>query len=553
MNLLPARPPAQPVTDPPARLRGQDPYATLADLENPVYVIGDGGTVQLSARPPAGGQALLAAAAPLPPGRLGPAAFRAHHGVQANYMAGAMAGGIAGTELVRALARAGYLASLGAAGLSAARLDAALGTLARDLPDTPYACNLIHTPSAPRLEGLCVDLCLRHRVRCVEASAFVQLTPDLVRYRATGLRRGRDGSVTVGHRVVAKVSLPQTAEMFLRPAPEALVAELLRRGALTVEQAELARTVPMADDVTVEADSGGHTDRRALSVVLPAVLALRDRIGEERSRTSMPVVPAVRVGAAGGIGTPHAVAAAFALGAEYVVTGSVNQATVEAATGDAVKRLLATADLTDCLMAPAADMFEQGVTVQVLGRRTLFAGRAALLHRLYRDHDSLDDISAEQRRHLEQRVLGLPVEEVWRQTRAYLGTHDAGRLARADADPKHRMALVFRWYLANASRWATAGDQRRSSDWQIWCGPAMGAFNQWTRDTALAEPDGRHAADIARHLMRGAAYLTRLHHLRSSGVHLPPSCDQYRLPPARRVPPPADAEPRRTPYQSVHS
>ena len=41
---------------------------------------------------------------------------------------------------------------------------------------------------------------------------------------------------------------------------------------------------------------------------------------------------AIRVGAAGGIGTPEAAAAAFVLGADFILTGSINQCTVEAGT-----------------------------------------------------------------------------------------------------------------------------------------------------------------------------------------------------------------------------
>ena len=83
------------------------------------------------------------------------------------------------------------------------------------------------------------------------------------------------------------------------------------------------------------------------------------------------------------------------MGAAYLVTGSVNQSCVEAATSDAVRRMLAQAQQADIAMAPAADMFEMGVKVQVLKRGTLFAMRAAKLYELYRSHDGLDQIPAE--------------------------------------------------------------------------------------------------------------------------------------------------------------
>ncbi|GHG53596.1 PfaD family polyunsaturated fatty acid/polyketide biosynthesis protein [Streptomyces griseocarneus] len=503
-------------------------YAVLSATDLPCYVVRSGGRggVTHDCPAPGSGVALLAAAGPLPPHRLGSAAFARRHGVRFPYMAGAMAAGIASEELVGALSDAGCLAAFGAAGLSEPRLDSALGRLERELGrrGMPYACNLIHSPMAPHAERFCVDLCLRHRVRCVEASAFVRLTPEVVRYRVTGLRADPATGMRAEHRLIAKVSRPETAEMFLRPAPEALVAELLARGDVSAEQAALARAVPMADDITVEADSGGHTDRRPLTVLLPAVVGLRDR-----TPPPLPGGEPVRIGAAGGIGTPRAVVAAFCLGADYVVTGSVNQATVEAGTSAAVKRLLAEALLSDCVMAPAADMFEQGGTVQVLGRGTLFPGRAARLYRLYVDHDGLDDLPPEERRRLE-RYFGRSLPQAWEEAAGYLRARHPSRLPRAARDAKYRMALVFRWYLAMASRWATSGADGHAEDWQVWCGPAMGAFNDWARGSALAAPGGRHVADVAGHLLRGAAFHTRLDQLRACGVRIPAAWAEYRLP-----------------------
>ena len=73
----------------------------------------------------------------------------------------------------------------------------------------------------------------------------------------------------------------------------------------------------------------------------------------------------IRVGAAGGIATPHSAAAAFAMGAAFVVTGSINQGCLEAATSDTVREMLANAGQADVTVAPAA------LTVPVLNARSL--------------------------------------------------------------------------------------------------------------------------------------------------------------------------------------
>jgi hypothetical protein len=94
---------------------------------------------------------------------------------------------------------------------------------------------------------------------------------------------------------------------------------------------------------------------------------------------------------------------------------------------------------------------------------------------------------------------------------------------RAESDPKHKMALVFRWYLGLSSRWANAGEPSRQVDYQIWCGPAMGAFNEWTKGSFLENPASRDVTTIAMNLLYGAAVVTRVNTLRSQGVRLGPA------------------------------
>ncbi|WP_330181271.1 PfaD family polyunsaturated fatty acid/polyketide biosynthesis protein [Nocardia sp. NBC_01503] len=465
---------------------------------------------------------VLAAVPPLSPERLGDKAFRTAHGVRAAYAAGAMANGIASPDLVVAMAEAGYLASYGAAGVPPAAVDAALAQLSAKLAGKPFACNLIHSPSELALERAIVDACLRHEVRCVEASAFMDLTPEVVRYRVSGLAVNRQGVLEVWNRLIAKVSRVEVAELFLRPAPERLLRQLVETGAITAEQARLAEQLPMADDITAEADSGGHTDRRPLVVLLPELVAARDRIAR-----TVPGAAAVRIGAAGGIGTPDAAAAAFALGAAYIVTGSVNQSAVEANQSEATKKLLATAQFADCTMAPSSDMFELGVQVQVLRRGTMFASRAQRLYDLYRAYDGIDALPAEIRKDLEDKLFRRPLADIWQDCVTYFTERDPAQLVSAEGNPKAVMALVFRWYLGLSSGWSIRGEADRLADYQIWCGPAMGGFNSWVTGSHLAAPGNRRVADIADQLMTGAAYLTRVAQLRTAGVRLPAECSRY--------------------------
>ena len=455
---------------------------------------------------------------PLPIQNLGDASFRQDHGLRYAYVAGAMANGIASVELVIAMARAGMLGFFGAAGLGPDRVTAAVDRLQRELGGLPFGVNLIHSPNEPSIEAAVADLLIQRRVRLIEASAYLRLTLPVVRYRVAGIHRDADGNIVTPNRIVAKVSRVEVATQFFSPPPAELLNELVRTGELTAEQAALAAQIPVAQDVTAEADSAGHTDNRPLVTLLPTLLALRDRLATQ-FRYSQPL----RVGAAGGLSTPASLAAAFAMGAAYVVTGSVNQACVESGSSEVARKMLAQAEQADTAMAPAADMFEMGVKLQVLKRGTMFPMRAAKLWELYRAHPSLEAIPAADRDTLEKQHFRASLTDSWASTRAFWLQRDPSQVERAERDPKHKMALVFRSYLGLSSRWANAGEPSRVLDYQIWCGPAMGAFNEWTRGTFLAPPEQRRAALVGLNLLYGAAVQLRLNALRLQGISLPPA------------------------------
>ncbi len=470
----------------------------------------------------AGEHALVAALPPLWPEHLGSRAFLEAHRCRFPYVVGEMAQGITTARMVVAAHAHGLLGFFGAAGLPPAKIEAAIdeiqagvaGHAGRD-PDS-WGVNLIHSPNEPELEDAVVDLYLRRGVRRVSASAYMALTPMLVRFAASGLWQDGSGRIHRTSCVFGKISRPETAKHFLQPAPAAMLEALVRDGKLTALEARLAARVPVATDLTVEADSGGHTDNQALPAVFPTVKQLALRLGAE-----LGLEAPVRVGAAGGLGTPDAVAAAFTMGAAYVLTGSVNQSAVESGLSLRGRQLLAAARLGDTTMAPAADMFEMGVKVQVLKRGTLFAQRAHKLYELYRAWPSLESIPPAERSKLERDILGGSVEELWASTRAFFERRDPRQLDKAEADPKHKMALVFRAYLGQASKWAIAGDEKRALDFQIWSGPALGAFNAWVQGSPLEPLEARTVGQIANNLLEGAAVVTRAQQLRAAGCPVP--------------------------------
>ncbi|MFO0761204.1 MAG: PfaD family polyunsaturated fatty acid/polyketide biosynthesis protein [Byssovorax sp.] len=483
-----------------------------------------GEIVPASQRGAPGTFALLASLPALYPEWLGDRSFGEAHRVRFPYVVGEMANGIATTRMVIAAARAGMLGFFGAAGLGFERVERAVDELERELGAAlPWGVNLIHSPNEPALEERVADLLIRRGVPIVSASAFMALTPAVVRCALAGVRADASGRVHRPRRIFAKISRAEVARRFMGPAPAEMLAALVARGLLTPEEAALGARIPVAEDVTVEADSGGHTDNQSLSALFPTILALRDDLAEKHGFTSP-----IRVGAAGGLGAPGAVAAAFALGAAYVVTGSVNQSAIESGLSPQGKAMLAQAEVADVIMAPAADMFELGVKVQVLKRGTMFGVRAARLYEAYHAHPSLDAIPADERRRLEREVLHESFERIWEDTKQFWQRRDPSEIAACERDPKRKMALVFRWYLGKASKWAIDGEPDRRADYQVWCGPAMGSFNAWAKGSFLADPEKRAVVQIGLNLLEGAAVITRAHQLRSYGLPVPSQAFDFR-------------------------
>ncbi len=504
----------------------------INDITTPVAVfskddeiyIGREGTATLSLNESVhdNGEPLIAYAPALYPEHLGDRAFKKAHNLNYAYIIGAIANGITSEAMVIAASKAGMLGFFGAGGLSIERISTAIDTIKTNVGTNPFGFNLIHSPGALHHEQAVVDLYLQKQVHLVSAAAYMLLTEPLIQYRLTGIHRDATGTIVCPNKVIAKVSRVEVARQFFSPAPAKAVRRLLEKKLITPEEAELSAYIPVAEDLTAEADSGGHTDNRPALALLPTMIALRDdMLKQHQYQTSL------RVGMGGGISTPESAAAAFSMGAAYILTGSVNQSCREAGTSDTVKQLLAKTEQADVIMAPAADMFEMGVKVQVLKRGTMFALRGSKLYDYYRNYDSIESMPESIIADLEKKYFRIPVDQEWQNTEAFFTKRDPSQLERVKQDPKHKIALLFRSYLGRASLWAINGEPDRAIDYQIWCGPAMGAFNDWVKGTFLEKPENRNVAIVAMNLLVGACVVTRASWLRQQGVSVPPGAGKF--------------------------
>ncbi|MCG8615479.1 MAG: PfaD family polyunsaturated fatty acid/polyketide biosynthesis protein, partial [Desulfobacterales bacterium] len=435
---------------------------------------------------------------------LGSPEFKKRFNLAYACLAGGMSRGISSPALVTRMGNAGMLAFLGAYGLSADQVDQHISQVTRGLESgREFGVNL---PAGPD-EDILVDLCVKRKVSCIEASGFIGVTPALVRYKAAGMETDADVSGRSGNRIIVKLSRPEVAADFLRPPGDRILDKLVGSGQISLAQADEMKRFPVADAICVAADGGGPTQRGSTATLLPAMIRLRDRVKKEYGYKTQ-----VFVGTCGGIGTPEAAASAFILGADFVLTGSINQCTPEAGTSERVKDMLQRINVQDTAYAPASVGFEIGAMVQVMSRGVFFPARAGRLSSLYQHHDSLADIPKSVLGRICDKYFDLSPESVYdADTPGFSGAVQPD--GTKSLNKKQRMARIFKWYLDKSFSLALAGGDTDVVNYQVYCGPCLGAFNQWVTGTEYEGWQARHVDDMNRRIMNAAAdLLTRQFH-----------------------------------------
>ncbi|MEU7693428.1 ACP S-malonyltransferase [Microbispora hainanensis] len=243
--------------------------------------------------------------------RLGAATFRRDYGTRLACAALENASAAGSADEVTRTARRGVLAFLGVDGLPAGDVERAVQRLRRDLgPAAPYGVALDgrRVAGGDEVDQGRVGLFLRYGVRFLHVTLghLTQAPPELVRFRFAGAYRDAAGLPVAPNRLVVRVAAPDLVERLMRPPAEPLLAELSARGALTPAEVEVARGLPVSEDVCLDCSSDGP----GLEVRLPEALRRRDEAVAACGHH-------IRVGVV--CATPEAVAAAFVLGADFVV------------------------------------------------------------------------------------------------------------------------------------------------------------------------------------------------------------------------------------------
>ncbi len=193
------------------------------------------------------------------------------------------------------------------------------------------------------------------------------------------------------------------------------------------------------------------------------------------------------------------------MGADFVFTGSINQCTVESGAHDVIKELLSSISIHDTAVTAAGDMFEIGAKAQVVSKHTQFSNRANKLYELFMQYNSIEEIPQEIKQEIESHYFKRTFAEVWELVCEYKKKKNPQHLAEAQVNPRFKLVLIFKWYFAYCNRATLNGDLSEKDNFQIFCGPALGAFNQWVKGTPYEDWKNRHVVDIAVMLMEQAA------------------------------------------------
>lgn len=110
----------------------------------------------------------------------------------------------------------------------------------------------------------------------------------------------------------------------------------------------------------------------------------------------------------------------------------------------------------------------------------------------------MDEIDEKQLNQLEKTYFKRSIDEIYQSCKAY---YPEKEILKAEKNPKYKMALIFRWYFGYCNNAALQGDEENKVNYQIHCGSALGAFNQWVKGTELEKWQNRHVDELAIKLM----------------------------------------------------
>lgn len=423
---------------------------------------------------------------------LGNAEFKKANGLQYAYLCGPMYCNISSSKMVVELAKAGMLGFLGTDGCKVEQIKKEISIIHNSLEQNEaFGVSITWNPNQEETESELIQLCINENIRRIEASEYMMISKNLVKYRVQGLYLNEEDSVVVQNHIFAKLSRIEVAEIFMSPPPEKIITELLKTGEITELEAKCASRISIADNITIADYSMSYTGTSHAVYLISLLKKSAQEHKEKYGYTNN-----IAIGATGGIGNPETAAAAFYFGADYIQTGSINQSCMEANVNHEVKDILQKIDIYDTEFASCENMFELGAKVQVVKKGLFYQARANHLYDLYRQYNSIDELNETTKQQLEGRYLKKSFENVYNEIQQSV-KNDQQYVNKE----KLKMLQIFKWYFEQSREATLRSDPEWKMDYQIRCSNAMGLMNRWLMGTPYEDWKSRSVVEIGKKLL----------------------------------------------------
>lgn len=427
---------------------------------------------------------------------LGSEEFKKAYDVDFAYAAGGMCRGISSVAMIKKLAASRILGFLGTYRLKLHEVKVLIDQALASIEHHRIGVNVTYDALNSKDHIDIMEYIIKTEIRNLEVSDYRMIDLSIVKYRLKSIYMDKNSMLVIPHKILAKASNREMAEKFCSPAPKEVVQTLYQNNEITEFEARYAKYIPMCDDLCIEY----HMQGQSALGYMQTMKEMSRLLYEKYNLCHCP-----RIGIAGGIGNPQMIAVSFLMGADFVVTGSINQCSVEAATSNLVKDNLQSLDEMDFTYAAVSDLFEFGEKKSIVKKGSLYHIRANRLYEVYNRYNSVEEIPEDIRNLIEKKYFQKSFEAIYSDIYANL-TMDNQKLC--NEQPKYKMALIFRNFLDKCFQDALDGSLVGKINYQIISSNAIVQFNHWVKDTELCDWKRRHVDIIAKRIMtEGEQYL----------------------------------------------
>lgn len=426
-------------------------------------------------------------------GKLGDREFMKKYNINLPYIVGPMHKGVSGYEFVKRLSDNNILSFVGTRGLS---VDETQKIVVKLRGRKNYGVSVDYDSFDKEHEKQIFELLIREKISVIQASSYFNLTENLVLYKLYGAKKNSNGENCIPNKIFLKTTRPEIAELFMTPVPENMLKKMHDEGKLSEEQVEIAKSIPLADEIIVVSFGADKTGSIPVNSFLPQVIAKKNALIKKYGYSEN-----IHVGAAGSIGDPVSALDAFLLGADFIMTGSVNQCTAEAEISDMIKNKLQKVEIQDTEIIPTSHVYEIGMKMQVLKKGVFFTARALKLYEIYNKISKIEDIEPELLAQIQDKYFGKSIDAIYSEIKNELSEKE---IDRAETDSKFKFGLIIYWYYNYCTECAIRNDNVQNLNCLIPVSCAMGRINNFLEKTEYSDWKNRHPDIIAKLIMSGA-------------------------------------------------